>query len=317
MTADKLAKYEHCLNCGEKILGEYCYQCGQKSTVRRVSIWLLISDILDDYITPDSKLGRSLFLLFFKPGLLTKEYNEGKRAKYVRPLRLYIVASILYFFLFSTTVSIDDVLLLGTDAEEVPISEMNSPDSILSEESGSGGRIIILGMEPHEIDSIVDRMRTTLEDTSSTYFGSKINAFIIGQWERVRAKTMRELAGSIVSYLETNLPKMMFFLLPVFAFLLKIIYRRSRKFYVEHLIFSLHSHTFLFLTMSLVMVIKIDVLTLVGFTIALVYLFLSLRTAYAQSNSLTLARFTLLLGSYFIVLVLSFSTAILTALLFV
>jgi len=345
---NKPLKTKRCLNCGEKILGEYCYQCGQKNTVRQISIWLLISDILDDYITLDSKLGKSLFLLFFKPGTLTKEYNAGRHVKYIRPLRLYLTASLLYFFLFSFTLSMYGTKLQKIEIEEIPISELNKPisgetaaDSIQSEVAGEtaadslpserpnegtadslpsknpdpGTSILILGMEPHEIDSIIEHMRVTLDDTSTTYFESKINTFLITQWERVRAQTMKELMSSILSDLERNLPKIMFFLLPIFALILKVIYLRTRKFYVEHLIFSLHFHTFLFFIMSLVILIKIDMIGLIAFVIILVYLFLSMKTTHAQSNVLTMAKFTLLLGSYIAVLVLSFATAILFALL--
>jgi len=327
--ADKSPGPEQCLNCGEKLLGEYCYRCGQNGAMRRMSAWDLAKDFLDDYITPDSKLFRSLYLLFFRPGVLTREYNEGRCVAYVRPLRLYLAASILYFFLLSLTLSTLDMKLDRPVHDEIPISELGRPISeeeaeadTLSiprstREEASRARILILGMEPSEIDSIVDHMRSSLDDTSKSFVQSKINRFVISQWERVRAMSMKELMSSILSDLETNLPKIMFFLLPVFALLLKSIYYRTKRFYVEHLIFALHFHTFVFLVVSLVMLIKYAPADVAAFIVILAYLFLSLKTAYAQSNILTVTKLVLLLGSYSALLILSLSVGVAIAFLLV
>ena len=92
-----------CLNCENKIDDDYkfCPYCGQETQNKVVPIKNFVSEFLGDYFTFDSKIFRSVIPLLIKPGLLTKEYLEGKRVKYIPPLRLYIFISIIFFLLLS------------------------------------------------------------------------------------------------------------------------------------------------------------------------------------------------------------------------
>lgn len=93
-----------CLNCKTPMSGPYCFQCGQheKSSLRHVG--LLVRDILDDVLNLDSRAVRTLKPLLFRPGFLTKEYLSGKRMRFVPPLRLYVIASLLFFLVAGTAV---------------------------------------------------------------------------------------------------------------------------------------------------------------------------------------------------------------------
>ena len=95
-----------------------------------------------------------------------------------------------------------------------------------------------------------------------------------------------------------NVPKMMFILLPIFAFILKVAFSKSRKFYVEHLICSFHLHCFLFLFLAIIMLIETTfpllwlagVLNAIAFFIILWYLYRSLRVIYQRSRFRTLTK---------------------------
>ncbi|HEX7180212.1 MAG TPA: DUF3667 domain-containing protein [Thermoanaerobaculia bacterium] len=76
-----------CLNCGEKLLGNFCSQCGQEAADLHRPLRELTSDFLDNVLNLDTRLLRTIPLLF-RPGRLTREYRAGRRARYVRPLRL-------------------------------------------------------------------------------------------------------------------------------------------------------------------------------------------------------------------------------------
>src|SRR5437660_3670970 len=88
----------HCENCGAQLSGKYCAQCGQPAIDYRRSFRHVIVDVLDSFLNWDSKFFATIGLLIAKPWRLTNEFLAGKRICYVHPLRLYLLASILFFF---------------------------------------------------------------------------------------------------------------------------------------------------------------------------------------------------------------------------
>src|SRR5947208_8395154 len=87
-----------CENCGAQLSGKYCAQCGQPAIDYRRSFRHVIVDVLDSFLNWDSKFFATLALLIVKPWRLTSEFLAGKRVRYLHPLRLYLLASILFFF---------------------------------------------------------------------------------------------------------------------------------------------------------------------------------------------------------------------------
>src|SRR6266704_7103658 len=88
----------HCENCGALLHGHWCAQCGQAAIDYRRSFRHVIGDVLDSFLNWDSKFFATIALLILKPWRLTNEFLAGKRVRYVHPLRLYLLASILFFF---------------------------------------------------------------------------------------------------------------------------------------------------------------------------------------------------------------------------
>ena len=97
-----------CKNCGADITGRYCPACGQHADVSIPSLHKLFVEALGDLYNFDSRLWRSLGLLLFRPGRLTREYLEGRRARYVPPFRLYVVLSLTFFFLLAVLPDFED-----------------------------------------------------------------------------------------------------------------------------------------------------------------------------------------------------------------
>src|SRR5712691_5969266 len=88
----------HCENCGAQLTGRYCAQCGQAAVDYRRSFRHVIVDVLDSFLNWDSKFLATIGLLIARPWRLTNEFLAGRRVRYVHPLRLYLLASILFFF---------------------------------------------------------------------------------------------------------------------------------------------------------------------------------------------------------------------------
>src|SRR5688500_13544904 len=86
----------NCLNCGAEVVGRFCHHCGQENIETRENFFYLVGHFISDYLHFDSKFFRSLVPLFVKPGFLTKEYWEGRRMKYIPPLRLFFFVTIIF-----------------------------------------------------------------------------------------------------------------------------------------------------------------------------------------------------------------------------
>jgi hypothetical protein len=90
----------HCLNCGAAVHASFCQFCGQGTAVHVPSAREFLHEFVGHYVALESTLWRTLALLLFKPGRLTRDYIEGKRVRYVLPLRVYLTMSLIFFAVF-------------------------------------------------------------------------------------------------------------------------------------------------------------------------------------------------------------------------
>src|SRR5437764_8218244 len=90
--------FTHCQNCGAELVGPHCAQCGQAAVDYRRSFGHVIVDVLDSFLNWDSKFFGTIGLLVTRPWRLTNAFLAGQRVRYLHPARLYLLASILFFF---------------------------------------------------------------------------------------------------------------------------------------------------------------------------------------------------------------------------
>jgi hypothetical protein len=91
-----------CLNCGFSAEQSFCPRCGQTTREMRVSLGSTLRELFGGMFNMDSTVMRSVKPLFFEPGALTSYFMEGRRASYVRPVRLYLISSLFFFIAFGT-----------------------------------------------------------------------------------------------------------------------------------------------------------------------------------------------------------------------
>ena len=319
-------KTVRCLNCGHT-LGEvynYCPHCGQENNDNNVSFGTFIHEFFANYFSFDTRIGRSIWPFFFKPGFLTNQFNEGKRMKYVHPLRLYVIVSIIFFFLASLLTqqslrdaSVDDIVTFDEDSAVVNPNEATWPRirRILEDETLT---------DQEALDSLQrSQADTVLEET-----GSLDSSWMLKTgFHQVRRVVQRDIEV-FMAYLIQNLPFVMFALIPLFALLLKLFYWRKRRhtLYVQHLVHSLHLHAFFFIAGALLMLVYLlikvpgymeDEAQLILLSIIGVYVFTSFNRVYQQNWYKTLLKIIILGPLYFFLLsIFGLSEAIISFLLF-
>src|SRR6476646_1366484 len=131
----------HCENCGAPLAGEFCSQCGQHAIDYRRSIFRVLLVAADSFLNWDTKFLHSMNQLLIHPWKLTNDFNAGRRARYVHPLRLYLIASIV-FFLLARAINWDTegpIQLTAQDRAELvaSLTKMIEPNSPLTPEQRS------------------------------------------------------------------------------------------------------------------------------------------------------------------------------------
>lgn len=92
--------HEDCQNCGAKLTGEYCHECGQHGHVHR-SVFHVVEEVIHGITHMDSRAWRSLPMLAFRPGTLTRNYVMGQRARYVPPFAMFLFSVFTMFLVFA------------------------------------------------------------------------------------------------------------------------------------------------------------------------------------------------------------------------
>lgn len=320
--ARKRRKNTNCLNCNHSFTdghpNDYCPVCGQENTTKKLSFGQLFVDFLGDTFSFDSKIFRSLFPLVFKPGFLTKEFSEGKRIRYIPPLRMYLFMSLVYFTVFSTLL----------------------PDKLKLETGFSQNEIDSLILHPEKftdsLNVIVDTLQQRIEKRDSTQtlhlnFGNtdgtqdnisfskiqhivrlarKYNADVVvdslkkendvlasNEWMALSTKQMVRIYQSggrdFFTYFLSLLPVMMLLMMPLLALILKLLYMVKKRYFIEHINFCFHLHAFIYL---LITGLILSIHFLPAWTLALlipvsfIYLFFALKRFYQQGVLLTFLK---------------------------
>jgi hypothetical protein len=252
----------NCHNCGAAVSYHYCALCGQETRLHVASAGEFIHEFVGHYIALEGRLWTTLHKLMFRPGFLTAEYIAGRRARYVQPLRVYLTFSILFFFVLK---------LAGTPVAQVDDANPSKP-LVTFEQRDPGD---------YELDPTLRQLPLSLQN--------KIKAFNA----RPPAEQNRTLAAAFFSYV----PYAMFFLMPVFALYLKLLYFRSHRRYGEHLLFALHANAFAFAMISLLFLISFADIGLLSFVMGvwlIAYLPLAMHRVYGGSRAATALRWVLL-----------------------
>lgn len=337
---DDIQPSEMCLNCGTTLAGQYCGNCGQRAHSRLISIWELVRDAFGDLLELDSRLWRTLIPLALRPGKITRDYLEGRRARCMPPFRTYLVLSIVFFLIaffdpqekFSLLLDTpeesaaeqaeandsSDGLLPGwdnydeaeTESQAGPVDEDSPPpgptdgkDDEDVNNGQSGFNIQIAGGETKPIDQCDD----IANEDWPPWLAERLTP------ERMTVACKQVVADdgeAFIARLSDNVPAALIALLPLMALVLKMLYPASKRYYVEHVLFVVHFHAFIFLILSLhilfsqlvELVVAADTIwpitsTAVSLYIP-IYFYKAIRRVYGQNWFVALLKYVVLLLAY-------------------
>jgi len=279
-----------CINCGHSVHEIYCTRCGQSIKEVRVSLKTLFFDFLGEYFNYDSKFVRSVIPLLFKPGLLTSEFFEGTRVRYIQPLRFYVLSSIVFFLTLAFVSSGNDDPAAGRKG----IAPVNTgPSKVAEEATGTNSASDTGG------NSIEGASFTDARFDNDSWLGRYINQRLDSQDRKIQAMGHDGFMQELVQEFLSSLPQALFLLMPVFALLLKLCYLRLEPLYISHLIFAFHYHAFVYVLTSILLLIGaqgggLTVLSIFsGFVVHPLYLLVAMKRVYRQSWLWTLFKFFL------------------------
>jgi hypothetical protein len=264
-----------CLNCGTPLTGPYCSACGQRDTPPYPSVRELAVDAFWELSGWDGRFAATARALMRHPGMLTREFLEGRRARYISPLRLYLMASLVYFLLAASAPNLSPGSPVVVGNGSAPNGAVSRPERVAA----------AAGSSLQNADALTEEQKAAaLRDVARA--PAVMQPFL--------RRIIRDPVGFRRDVLEA-MPRMLFALLPVFALIVAIFYR-GRK-YPEHFYFAIHLHAFVFVALAIAELTKFTrstaLVSAAGLLAVLaipLYSTLALRRVYDGSLARTLAK---------------------------
>ncbi|HKZ39264.1 MAG TPA: DUF3667 domain-containing protein [Chryseolinea sp.] len=321
--AASINEKHYCLNCQTELTDIYCPHCGQKDIPKRQTLGELFTNFISSFWSYESKFFKTCQYLLFKPGFLATEYNAGRRERYFHPARMYVFMSFVFFLLFfslpedETTdsgVNIqttkEDLADIREDLEEVGLDSIyNSvPDSLLLDslknsrywgqfvDPKKNGRFTLYPTDYESVASYDSAQLAKPGKDRDGWFMRKLNSRGIQINQKYKNKS-EEFGRDFGQSFMDNFSKVLFYLLPLFALLLKLLYIRRDFYYSEHLVLSIYYYNFFYLAASIMMLINLVpgigfISTVIGFWIYIYFLF-AMKRMYHQGWKKTIFKFVI------------------------
>lgn len=271
-----------CLNCGVKLKGPFCHDCGQDSDLKRRPFFKLIVDALDSMFEWDGRLMRTIPLVFFRPGLLARDYLEGRVVRHMPPFKTFFIALIVLLFGYEFFASRPAVM--GPDA---PTQAVALPKDYRLSQAEIIGKTAARHRAGRLMQAYIDREKALAAGTAPAQAEAEYRAraaaaekvfkrqsevmdmWISGKFGALTAEDFRGSGGirGEQSDVERRLEKafanpdqfmalalawahrLAILLLPIMAFALGLVYVRQRRFLmVDHFTVAMVMLTFVFFT---------------------------------------------------------------------
>ncbi len=325
-----------CLNCGTPLQDTFCHHCGQKDIPQRQTLGELWTNFISSFWSYEGKFFLTTKFLIIKPGFLAVEYNKGKRESYYHPARMYVFISFIFFLVFFSFNDTDNETITGVDEKklaeaksEIKKAKVDSilhsvgqdtlvkklsmiSDSIKSQKKKGNGEINFnFGDAKFKSVKEYDSLQELKSDKEKDGWLKRPIMHRSIELKNRYKDNASEFGKDFVKAFMENFSKVLFYLLPVFALLLKLLYVRRDYFYSEHLVFSIYYYNFFYLAGSFQLLVKQipqvewlgDIITLWIF----VYLLFAMKRMYQQSWGKTISKYLLFSFTFLFCVILGLS----------
>lgn len=299
---------------------KFCSVCGQKKILKPLSFKELLGDFFSNLFSLDSKFFRTFGRLIFRPGNLTNEYVAGRRQLYYTPIRLFLFWLTIAFILLNFVLSDVQELSKEMDAEmqiDTYKDSLRTKLDLVFKDSISQQKLdrllpindvskvlkeTFISINFGDSISMKDLYLLSSDETIKKY---KIEGFLKQQFVHQMAKAIKN-PGDFQLYLLSHLSWIILVSIPFIALILKLLYIRRKKLYTEHFVYTLHLHTFLFISCSVLFIFLLISSNIDDFTNPILYTLLaislyfiiSLKKVYQQSLLKTGLKIGLFLLAY-------------------
>lgn len=339
-----------CPNCGSDMDPQvgFCPSCGQKNTDGRITFRELLEDLFEAIFNIDSRVFRTMSGLI-RPGSLTIDYFKGRQKRYVNPLRLFFVSTLILFGMISYIGRGKINAFVEREISDVGDSAIRSGYRDIFLEELDSAMLEIDSMFNHNPASaaILDSLESVMKMEKKDSFPVNLTTFT--DWNKMETRTIQVATQDLVKYSIEELPAkyganhwfdalvmrqqlklvsnpssftlfifgsftwMVLLMMPAVALMLKLLYIRRKKFYIEHLVFLFHYHSFAFLLLALGLMLSQYWAALSGwlFLGVAVYFFWAMKAYYQQGWVKTFIKYCILNFSYLFILIFFFTLTIL------
>jgi hypothetical protein len=271
-----------CANCHTPLRGPYCFVCGQRNEPHVHSFWEFLREAAEGLTHADARVWRTLWSLLFRPGFLTVEHRSGRRARYLPPFRLYLVLSVLFFLVAAAMPH--EVAMLNLNLEGAKVTTSLEPDP---------------SAPPGETrEARAERMCGQMN------YSGPWQSWLEPRVKESCRKIWQDGGRGLGTAMLHNTPRALFVLLPLLALVMRLMY--LRPYYVEHLLFFIHTHSFIFLLLLLYLPISgwVENTWIENPLFILVvlyipwYIYRAMRRVYGQGRLATLFKYVVLSLAY-------------------
>ena len=258
MSHSPIRKDKTCLNCRHVVEQKFCPNCGQENTDSRKTFHHLFIHFFEDLTHYENAFWKTIKNLLFKPATLTKEYLSGKRLSYLAPVRLYIFISFITFLLIAMFPNKVSENLTKGENEISSNFEKSSKDKT----ENLNDKNYLESKTMKQVNKNYFQLKTMKEIDSVQKYGKeneKLSDFQYWVYEKAvhvtEHNTKKEIIAKFIESFIHNIPKILFIIMPFFAFFLWIFHSKKKWYYFDHGIFTLHYFSFLLLIFLLLFII--------------------------------------------------------------
>lgn len=311
-----------CGNCSALVNGfSFCPQCGQKTDTHVLTFREMLEEFVDGLFNMDSRIWRSLLPLALQPGRLTLEYLRGRRMHYLPPFRLYLILSVIFFLIPGNNGNAGDNFDRNSGTEPEIISLEDLPVTGTANEGVNDGanngdnRGGFANQVRNEFTSEIEAAR----NADRGVFRNSAELCSLDGLPRSSLFTIvlrdaclkffndpQRLTQNVIDMV----PVMMIVGIPLVALFMFVVYALSGRYYLEHIIFLLHTHAFFFLV-SIVIALSsalgqrydflfgiMDWFRMIAGWYIPIYIFLAMLKVYGDGKVLTILKGCFVLFGY-------------------